>query len=121
MADIGLIESELGGLPADLKRALMASFRYVLGNLSFGAISDERTRATNFQAYYVSGTTPAVAQTEFSLAHNLGTTPNVLFPVAALNQVGAQIVPLTIARAADAKRIYLKSSASSAPITVMVG
>lgn len=121
MADIGLIESELGGVPPDLKRALVASFRYVLGNLSFGAISDERSRATNFQAYYLSGTTPAVAQTEFSIAHNLGSAPNVLFPVAALNQVGAQIVPLTIARAADAKRVYLKSSSTSAAFSVLVG
>lgn len=121
MADIGLIESELGGVPPDLKRALVASFRYVLGNLSFGAISTERTRATNFQAYYVSGTTPAAAHTEFSIAHGLGVVPSVLFPVVGLNHVGAQIVPLTIARAADAKRVYLTSSVANAPITVMVG
>lgn len=121
MADIGLIESELGGVQPDLKRALVASFRYLLGNLSFGAISEERTRATNFQAYYLSGTTPAVANTEFSIAHGLGGTPNVLFPVVGLNQVGAQLVPLTISRAADDKRVYLKSSSTSAPITVMVG
>lgn len=121
MADIGLIESELGAFPSDQKRSLVVSFRYLLNNLSFGAISDERTRATNFQAYYLSGTTPAVAQTEFSITHGLGVVPNVLFPVVALNQVGAQIVPLTVSRAADTKRIYLKSSSTSAPISVLVG
>lgn len=120
MADIGYIESELGGLAPEQKRPLVSAFRYLLGNLAFGAV-EHQTRATNFQAYYLTGTTPAAAQTEFSIAHGLQSAPNVLVPVLALNQVGAQLVPLQIARAADDKRVYLKSSSTSAAIAVLVG
>lgn len=120
MADIGYIESELGTLPADQKRGVLSSFRYTLNNLSFGAV-EHQTRATNFQAYYLTSTTPANAQTEFSIAHGLQSAPSVLIPVLALDAVGAQVVPLQVSRAADDKRIYLKSSSTSAAFAVLVG
>ena len=119
MADIGYVESELGALPADQKRALVSAFRYVLNNLPFGAV-DPGERATNFQMYFLSSTTPSVANTEFSIAHGLGGTPNTLIPVLGLNQVGAQIVPLQVSRAADVNRIYLKSSSTSAALMLLV-
>lgn len=120
MADIGYIEAELGTLPTEQKRGLVSAFRYLLNNLAFGAV-EHQTRATNFQAYYLTGTTPAVAQTEFSIAHGLQSAPNVLIPVLALNQIGAQLVPLQISRAADDKRVYLTSSSTSAAMAVLVG
>lgn len=120
MADIGYIEAELGSLPPDHKKGLVSAFRYVLRNLSFGAV-EHQTAATNFQAYYLTSTTPAVAQTEFSIAHGLASTPNVVIPVLGLDAVNSQIVPLSVSRAADDKRIYLKSSSTSAAIAVLVG
>ena len=119
MADIAGVEAELGSLPADHKRALGAAFRYVLNNLSWSRL--DRGRAQNAQVYYVSGTTSSNANTEFSLAHGLGSTPSYLLPVMALDEVGAQIVPLQISRAADDRRVYLKSSSTSAAITVLIG
>jgi len=119
MADIAGVEAELGSLPAEHKKALGAAFRYVLNNLSWVRL--DRGRAQNAQVYYVSGTTPAGAQTEFSLAHGLGSTPSYLIPVLPLDEVGGQLVPLQISRAADDRRVYLKSSSTSAAITVLIG
>lgn len=120
MADIASVEAECGALPTDQKRAIVASFRYVLRNLSFGAVEHQKP-ATNFQAYYLTGTTSSNAQTEFSIAHGLGSAPSVLLPVMDLSAIGSQLVPLQISRAADDKRIYLKSSSTSAAIAVLVG
>jgi hypothetical protein len=120
MADIGGVKSYLGGLPAEQKLALESIFTYVLNNLSFGAVEHQK-RATNFQAYYLTGTTPSVANTEFSIAHGLSAAPSLLQPVADLSAVGAQLVPLTVSRAADQNRIYLKSGSTSAAFAVLVG
>jgi len=120
VADIGSVESEFGALPTDHRRALVAAFRYVLRNLSFGAV-EHQTPATNFQAYYLTGTTSSNANTEFSIAHGLNSAPHVLLPVLDLSAVGGQLVPLTVSRAADDKRVYLKSSSTSAAIAVLVG
>ena len=120
MANSGYIDSLLGSLPREQKGAISAAFTYVLKNLSFGVVEHQK-QAGNFQAYYLTSTTPAVANTEFSIAHGLGAAPNVLIPVAALNVVNSQIVPLTIARAADDNRVYLKSSSTSAVFAVLVG
>lgn len=120
MADIGAVEAYLAALPPEQKVALKQAFQYVLNNLAFGAV-EHQTRATNFQAYYLEGTTSSVAHTEFTIAHGLGRIPHTLIPVAALGSVGAQLVPLTVSRAADANRIYLTSSSTSAAIAVLVG
>lgn len=119
MADIGYIKSELGGFEGTQKTGLLNAFTYLLNNLAFGS-GEHQTRATNFQAYYLTSTTPSVANTEFSIAHGLQSAPSVLFPVLPLNAVGSQVVPLTVSRAADGKRVYLKSSSTSAAIAVLV-
>lgn len=119
MADIGGIESEFGGIASDIKKACVAAFRYLLNNLTLGA-PDEGRRAKNFQWYWFSGTTPAVANTEFSIAHGLQKVPNVILPVLPVLQVGAQMVPLQVTRAADANRVYLRSSSTSAAIVVLI-
>jgi len=120
MASIGGVEAYLGSLEPAVKLAMQQIFRYVLGNLQFGAV-EHQTRATNFQAYWLTGTTPTNANEEFSIAHGLSSAPNFLFPVAALNQIGSQTVPLTVTRAADANRIYLRSSSTGAAIALLVG
>lgn len=118
MADIGYVESELGGLDKDTKRGLVSALRYVLNNLTLGA--PDQPRAKNFQWYWFSATTSSVANTEFSIAHGLGRTPTVILPALPLNTVGAQLVNLEVSRAADASRIYLKSPSTSAAVTILV-
>ena len=119
MADIAYIKSVFGSTPDAVKKAADQAFTYLLGNLTLGA-PEEARRSKNFQWYWFSGTTSSVANTEFSIQHGLQKVPNVIIPVLPLSQVGAQIVPLQISRAADANRIYLKSSSTSAAFTVLV-
>ena len=118
MADMGFVESELGALPPDHRKSLVAVFRYVLNNLTLGA--SDNPRAKNFQWYWFSTTTSSNANEEFSISHGLGRTPSVIVPVLPLNEVGARTVDLQVSRAADNNRIYLKSASTSAAITVLV-
>jgi len=119
MATPGYIDSLIGGLEADLRVALKRIFDYVLRNLRFGPVVHQ-VRTENFQAYYYTATTPATANEEFSVAHGLGRVPYVLFPVLSLDSINQSIVPLTVSRAADASRFYLKSSSTSVAIAIMV-
>jgi hypothetical protein len=119
MATPGYIDSLVGNLEAPLRAALVRVFDYVLRNLRFGPVTHQ-ARTENFQAYYLTGTTPATANTEFSIAHGLGRVPYVLIPVLSLDSVNQAIVPLAVSRAADASRVYLTSSSTSAAIAVMV-
>lgn len=118
MADIGTVEADLGSLERDAKKGLVSAFRYILKNLSFGS-PDERT-AKNFRMAWLSATTSSVADTEFSVAHGMESTPMYVLPVVPLNEIGAKLVPLEVTRAADGKRIYLKSSSTSASIKLLV-
>lgn len=119
MADIAYIKSVFGNAPPEVKKAAEQAFTYLLGNLTLGAPEDAR-RSKNFQWYWFSATTSSVAGTEFSIAHGLGRTPQVIMPVLPLNSVGARMVDLEVSRAADVNRIYLKSPSTSAPITILV-
>jgi len=119
MADASYVKSILGGLQADIRKAMDQAFTYVLGNLRFGPV-EHQARATNFQAYWLTGVTSSNANEEFTIAHGLGYAPNVVFPVLALNQVGSQSVPLTVSRAADVNRIYLKCSSTGVAVSLLV-
>jgi hypothetical protein len=119
MAQPSYIEALLGGLDAGVKRALKLVFEYVLTNLRFGR-PEERQRAENIQAYYYSATTAATANQEFAIAHALGRAPYLVLPVLSLQDVGAKLVPLTVTKAADESHVYLSSSVTNAPITVLV-
>ena len=119
MADIGYLKSELGSFEGAQKNSLNNILTYILNNLSFARL--DRGRATNAQLYYVSGTTSSNANVEFSIAHGLTSAPSYAIPVLPLDEVGAQSVQLQVSRAADDKRVYLKSSSTSAVVTVMVG
>lgn len=123
MADIAYVKSVFGSTPDAVKKAAEQAFTYVLSNYKIGPfvpMDELARRATNFQWYWLSGTTPAVANTEFSIAHQLGKTPNLVIPVLPLDQVGAQLIPLQVSKAADAQRVYLRSSSTSAAFSVMV-
>jgi len=119
VADIAAVKAELASFEGAQKASLQNAFTYTYGNLSIGA--SDRGKAGNFLLYYIDGTTSSNANQEFSIAHGLEGTPSVLIPVMQLNQVGSMLVPLTVSRAADNKRVYLKSSSTSAAITVLVG
>ena len=119
MADIAYIKSVFGGTPDAVKKAAEQAFTYLLGNLTLGA-PEEARRAKNFQWYWFSGTTSSVANQEFSIAHGLQKTPSVVIPVLPVGEIGSQLVPLTVSRAADMNRIYLKSSSTSAAFTLLV-
>jgi hypothetical protein len=119
MATPGYIESLTGSLEADLRVALKRIFDYVLRNLRFGPVANN-VRTENFQCYYYTATTPATANQEFSISHGLGRVPYVLIPVLSLDSVNQAIVPLLVSRPADASRLYLQSSSTSAAIAVMV-
>lgn len=118
MANPEYVASQLGGVDPGIRKSLTDVFRYVLGNLRFGRPS--QPRAENMQLYFVSGTTAAVANDEFSIAHGLATAPYLLIPVLDLQTVNAAIVPLTVTRAADASRIYLSSAEAGVTFTVLV-
>lgn len=119
MADASYIKSLFGGTPEAVKKAADQAFTYLLGNLRMGPFTSGR-RATNFQWYWLSGTTHADANVEFSVAHGLGRAPYVVLPVLPLDQVNVRLVPLQVTRAADANRIYLSSSSTSAAIALLV-
>lgn len=120
MARSTFVDALLGGLAADMRSALKRVFEYVLdGNLRSGPVAHQ-TRAENFAWVYLNSTTPSTANTEFSILHGLDSAPSVLFPCLDLTAVGAQMVPLTVSKAPDSKRVYLKSSSTNAVITVRV-
>jgi hypothetical protein len=120
VADVGYISAQLSAVPdATTRRILQDVFKHVLGNIRIG-VPAHQTRAVNLQAYWLNSTTPAIANEEFSIAHGLPSTPHYALPVLELDKPGAQTVSLTVSRAADSKRIYLKSASTSAPILILV-
>ena len=116
MANAGYIATLLNALDSDIKRVLIPAFDYLQGNWRLGTAA----RAANAQLYRLESTTASVAGTEFSVKHGLGTAPHTLIPVLDLTAEGAQLVPLTVTRAADAERVYLASSSTGAVVTFFV-
>ena len=119
MANPSYVESLLGGIDRDLRAAFKRVHDYILTNLRFGPASHQK-RAENLQAYYLTSTTPATANEEFTVAHGLGKAPYLLLPVLPLDQVGAATVNLQVTRAADANRVYLRSPSTSVPCWFLV-
>jgi len=119
MATSSYVEALTGPLPADQRAVSKRVWDYVLASLTFGPV-EALKRAGNFQAYWLSGTTAAVANQEFSVAHGLGRAPYLAIPVLPLDAVGSQLVPLRVTRAADASRVYFSSSAVSAAVWILV-
>lgn len=121
MADLGFIEGEIRALPADLRATFTRIFRGFLKDIRFGHPKGEQPDPMlNLGGGFFSATTPAVANTEFVITHGFGRTPYLVIPVLPLDVVGAQMVPLTVTRAADDRRIYLSSSVTNAAITIAV-
>ena len=119
MSQSGLAESLLGGVQADLKKVLTELVRYLVPNSKFGP-PDHQTKSENFQAYYVESTTAASSNVEFSIVHGMGRIPYLAVPVLRLDDTTAQFVPLQVTRAADVNRVYVKSTSTSAVITLLL-
>lgn len=119
MADAGQIKALIGGLDSAIKKALSEAFTYVLGDIRVG-LPGHQKRATNLRWTQTNSTTHATADTEFSIVHGLGRTPNVLFPALDLSAVNASMPVLTVTRAADMNRVYLKSPSTSVPFSVFL-
>ena len=121
MADIGYVTGLLRGVKDEQTRnALQQIFTHILGNLRFG-VPDNQTRATNGQWYWLSSTT-ASDTSGFSILHGLPNAPAYGIPVLELDKVGSKAGFLTVTRAADGKRIYLRADAGSTatPYTVLI-
>ena len=112
MASIGFVESLLGALPIDVKRALTEVFRYVLPNGRLGPASHQ-TKSESLQSYYLLSTTAATTGVEFSVLHGLGRIPYVAVPVLALDSSGTILPDLRVSRPADAQRVYFTDRVST--------
>ena len=116
MADSGVVDVYLAGLTdTNTRRILNTIFKYILKDIRFGR-SESGEASTNLGGGFFTATTPSVANTEFTVPHSFGRAPYLLVPVVPLDAVNSQIVPLKITRAADASRIYLSSSSTSAVV-----
>ena len=113
MASIGYVRAILNQLEATLKKALEPAFEHAMTDNILGTA----TKAANFRWVKVSSTTHADANTEFSIAHGLGSVPTWLIPALPLDSPGAKLLDLEVSRAADATRIYLKSPSTGATFT----
>ena len=118
MASLGVIEALLGGLEADTKKILTEVVRALVPNLKVGPV-DHQSKSENFQSYHLVSTT-AASTGEFSIVHGMGRTPYVATPTLDLTSSGLACVPLTVTRPADNQRIYLKSSVTNAPFSLLV-
>lgn len=80
-------------------------------NIRIG-VPEHQTRAVNLQAYWLQSTT-AASTGEFSILHGLGEAPKYAIPILELDRVGSKVGGLTVSRAADNSRVYLKADAGS--------
>jgi hypothetical protein len=121
MADLGFVDQKLKSLPTALQPALKDIFREVLRQMRIGHPSGTAPDPTlNMAGAFLHTTTPAVAGTEFSIAHGFGVKPYLAIPVLRLDAVGSSVVSLTVSRVADDKRLYFTSTVASAPVSIWV-
>jgi hypothetical protein len=120
VADIGYVRRALLGIPdATTRQVLITVFEHVMGNLTVGPVDPMNKKATNFQMYHQPSTT-ATSTGEFTIAHGMDRIPQIAIPVLDLSQPGAKIVPIEATRAADSRRIYLKSTSTGALVSFLV-
>lgn len=119
MADLGALRSFFGGVPADLKVAMHGFINYAFKNLRVGLPGHQKP-AENFSWLQLDAVTSSNAGQEFSIPHGLGVAPRVAFPCIDLTSSGTQLVTLTVARAADAQRVYFRSGSTNAAFTIFV-
>lgn len=90
--------------------------RKVYGNISFGQATDNSDLGQNISGQWVTGTSPATANTEFSISVNLGYVP-VGFDVKRQNASASFYDSGTTWTATN---IYLKCSVASVKYTLFI-
>ena len=116
MSSKGYVQSLLNTLDDASKRVLTLAFEHVQDTFQLGA----GVKATNARWYRQTLVTSSNAGTEFSFDHGLDAAPALLIPVLDLSAVGSQLVPLTVSRAPDVRKVYLTSTSTGATMTVYV-
>lgn len=118
MAATGYLDSLIGGLADDVKKALKQAFTYILTNVQVGPI-DHQKRAGNLFGHWVNSTT-ATSTSEFSVLHGIGSAPQAAIIGLDVGSSGSKTPILTVTRPADAMRIYLKadSGSTNAPFSI---
>lgn len=119
MAVIGYVDTLIAPLPVEIRKALTDVFTYTYATMLWGPVVNGR-RGVNGQQYFVSFLLPITANQEVAIPHGLSTPPNLAIPVLDVRSANSAIVPLTITRPADAHYLYLKSSATGVPVTLLV-
>jgi hypothetical protein len=119
VSDLGGMRGYFGGVPATLKVAMDGFINYAFKNLRVGLPGHQKP-AENFSWFQLDGVTSSNANQEFSIAHGQTVAPRVAFPCIDLTSSGTQLVALTVARAADARRVYFRSGSTSAAFTIFV-
>ncbi len=121
MSDLGSVESEINSLPVELRPTFLRIFRSILKDMRFGHPNGSGTDpCLNFGAGFFHGTTPSSPGDEFTIAHGFGRTPYLASPVLLLDTVGSSMVPLTVSRVADDKRVYFTSTIADAPVSLVI-
>lgn len=110
MSSKGALDLYINALPQEIRYPIQQALYYISDNWRLG----DGDKAENAAWYAFESTTASIANTEFTIAHGIGSTPGRLIPVLRLNEVGDQIVPLVVSRAADNQNVYLKSTSTSA-------
>lgn len=119
--NLAYVLGELKALPADQRTVFTRIFQTILKDVRMGHPQGKAPDpSTNFGGGFFYGTTPAVANTEFVIAHDFGHAPYLWTSVLPLDEVNAQIVRLKVTRAADATNLYLSSPDINAPIAGLV-
>jgi len=103
---LGGLEAIVGGLEDKTKKTMVELLRALVPFLRFGPL--DSAKAENFNGFNVTSTT-ATSTSEFSIEHGMGRAPYRAMPVIDLSVVGSRLVPLTVTRAADARRVYVKT------------
>lgn len=119
MASIGYVDTLIAPLPQEVRKALTDCFSYAFATTLWGPVVNGR-RAVNGQQYFISFMLPNVANQEIAIPHGLSAIPNLAVPVLDVRSANSAIVPLTITRKADDHYLYLKSSATGVPVTLLV-
>lgn len=109
MAATGYVDTLFNTLDATIRVPLSNAFQYAMRELSIGSAA----KADNFSWFKVTGTTAAVANTEFSIVHGMDRAPTKLIPIVPLDSTGWQLIQLRVTRKADSKRLYLSSPSTS--------
>ena len=121
MADLGAIETEIKSLPVELRAPMLRIFRSFLKDIRFGhPLGESPDPMVNMAGGFFHATTPGTPGDTFSIAHGFGRVPYLAVPILRLDAVGSSIVPVTVARAADDKRVYFTSTEASTPISFAI-